>query len=540
MSSRVVLLIVYLSLVAGSGGEERLRDVIDHEIQAVWRVKKVQPAPPATDAEFLRRVYLDLLGIIPSHEQARAFIDDKDAGKREKLIASLVKNSRFGLHQSDFWDMVYFGRNPPGYGTDKRQSFRDWLGDQFNRDVSYRSWTRAILRAEGNTVEHGAPMFFVQFRNRPEDATEAVSRHFLGLQLQCARCHDHPFDSWSQTDFYGMAAFFARLRVVNVGRKKKLAAYAIGERNTGQVMFSGPATQAEPGKKGTPVAPKFLGGRLLAEKKLPSGVKEPRNFASGKMPPKPIFSRKDALADWITSPGNPYFARSLVNRVWAQFMGKGIVHPVDNFSQQNPPSHPQLLDALTKQFVEHDFRLKWLISEILNSKTYQLSGRGTTTASNPAWYERARCRPLSAEELFESWVRASGYDKTLAAGKKTPGQRFRLRGITWEYIRRAFGQPNDGQGGFQGGLHEHLYLNNGQVRQLISTRKGGLLSHLMDSKDELDKRLERLFLGVLSRRPSKAETDRFVSFLSPQDDSRGRWHDAIWTLMTCSEFRFNH
>lgn len=521
-------------------GDEALRDVIDRHIGQAWQANQIEPSEMCSDAEFLRRIYLDLLGIIPAYDEASAFLDDSSPDKREKLIARLLDHPRFGLHQSDVWDMVYFGRNPPGYGTRDRDGFKNWLRDQFNENVPYNVWTREILRAKGNTVENGAPMFYVQYKNAPEDAVQAVTQKFLGVQLQCARCHDHPFDDWSQLDFYGTAAFLARLQVVGVGKKEKLNAYAIGEKNLGEVLFSGPASEQEPGQKGEPVKPKFLGGDPLEEPELPEDFKEDRNFPNGKIPPEPKFSRKDALADWITRPDNPYFARAAANRIWAQFMGKGIVQPVDNLSPANPPSHPELLDALTRSLVEHHFDLKWFIGEIVSSKTYQLSASGSSAEAKPIWYERARYRPLSAEELLESWVLASGYDKVVEAGEQTSENRLRIKGITWDYLRNAFGQPNDGVGNFQGGLHEHLYLNNGQVRQLISDRPGSLHDTLTISESTWERRVERLFLQTLSRRPTPEETEKFVTFLTAEDDPRGRLHDAIWSLLTCSEFRFNH
>ena len=521
-------------------GEDRLRDKIDRHVDAGWKANKITPAEPASDAEFLRRVYLDLLGVIPSYAEADAFLNDASSNKREQLIKRLLAHPRFGIHQSDVWDMVYFGRNPLGYGTRERDGFKDWLRDQFANDVPYDVWAGKILRAEGNTVEHGAPMFFVQYKNAPEDAIEAITQRFLGIQLQCARCHDHPFDAWSQLDFYGMAAFVARLQVVDVGKKGKLKAFAIGEKNLGDVMFTGPAAQQAPGKKGEPVKPKFLDGDRLPDAELPQDFKEPRNFPSGKMPPKPEASRKDALAGWIASPENPYFARAAANRIWAQFLGKGIVHPVDNLSPQNAPSHPALLDDLGQALIAHKFQLKSFIAEILNSRTYQLSASGPVPEALPMWYERARYRPLSAEELLESWLVASGYDAVQKADKKKPVERLSVRGITWEYLRRSFGEPNDGMGDFQGGLHEHLYLNNGQVRQLISDRPGSLRDDLAKSKEPWEQRVRRLFLQVLSRHPTEAETKKLVAFLSAEDDPKGRMHDAIWTLMTCTEFRFNH
>ncbi|MDA1249929.1 MAG: DUF1549 and DUF1553 domain-containing protein [Planctomycetota bacterium] len=519
---------------------DELRASIDQRIEAAWQVNKVKQAEPATDAEFLRRVFLDLHGVIPSREEAAAFLDDASPDKRSKLIDTLLEHPRFAIHQSDVWDLIYFTRNPPGYDTDKRQGFQNWLREQFENDVPYNEWVKSILRAEGDTVKNGSPMFYVMYKSQPEDATEAITQKFLGIQLQCARCHDHPFEEWKQTDFYGFAGFLSRLQVVDVGTVDKQKAYAIGEMNTGDVLFTGPVTEQKRGQKGEPVKPKFLGGDPLVEPELPEDVKDPRNFPNGKQPPAPHFSRKNALADWITSPDNPYFARAAANRIWAQFMGKGIVHPVDNLSPANPPCHPELLDELSKELVAHKFDLKWLIREIVNSRAYQLSASGDNTEAMPLWFERARYRPLSAEELFESWLLASGYQDAHKASGKEPEDRFNVRGFTWDYMRRFFGRPNDGMGNFQGGMQEHLYLNNGQIHQLISKDKGSLYDYLATSESPMEERVERLFLQVLSRKPDAEETAQFVTHLSAEDDQRNRIHEAIWTLMSCSEFRFNH
>jgi hypothetical protein len=219
-------------------------------------------------------------------------------------------------------------------------------------------------------------------------------------------------------------------------------------------------------------------------------------------------------------------------------MGRGIVHPVDNLTQAQRASHPELLDTLTRQFIEHKFDLKWLIREICNSQAYQLAPAGPVEDAMPRWYERARVRPLSAEELLESWRVATGFEALAQASGKAKD---RYHGVTWDYVVRAFGNPDDGVGNFQGGLQEHMYMNNGQVNQLITAEKGGLLDTLLKSVDPWDARVERLFLTVLNR-PAKAEEKaRFVEFLTAgKEDQPARLRDAIWTLLTCSEFRFNH
>jgi Protein of unknown function (DUF1549)/Protein of unknown function (DUF1553) len=524
-------LIALIAFPAARAAAEPLRSVIDSEMQAAWKREKITPAKPADDAEFLRRISLDLIGVIPTHDEAVAFLDSTTADKRDKLVEKLLADPRFARHQGDIWDMLLFGRNPPGYETNRRPGFQAWLRNRFEKNIPYDEWVRELLKAEGTSDENSA-MYFAQWRNAPEDAIEAVSQTFLGVQLQCARCHDHPFEEWKQREFYGMAAFLARLEVITVAQKGNQPVFAIGERNMGDVRFTGSVKDAKPGDKGEPVKPKFLHGEELVEPALPKDFKEDR-FTANKMPPKPKFSRKDALAKWITNPDNPYFARAVANRVWAQYMGRGLVHPVDNLSASNKPSHPALLETLANELRDHKFDLKWFIRELVGSKAYQLSGRGTGEPM-PEWFQHARSRPLSAEELAESWQVATGY---LAAeskgGKKSEADRFRP--LQRDYVIQFFGNPNTGTGDFQGGLREHLYLNNGPLGQMIGV-KGGLTEFVADVKKPVEARVERLFLSTLSRRPAPEEFKRFAAYL----DGKNTADEAVWALMTCSEFRFNH
>jgi hypothetical protein len=521
------------------GATEELRQQIDGRIEAAWATRSIEPVGISTDAEFLRRVYLDLVGTIPTIEEAMSFLDDPGSTKRALLIDRLLEDPQFAKHQAEVWDMILFGRRPPGFGTDKRVAFQAWMREQFGKNTPYDQWVRAILRAEGNTVEHGAPMYFVQYKDNPEDAAEAITQTFLGIQLQCARCHDHPFEPWSQLDFYGTAAFFARLRVVDVGKQDKLTKFMIGERNTGEVLFTGPASEQEVGKKGEPVLPKFLNGGELSEPALPAGFKEDRNFPNGKVPTAPHFSRKEQWADWVTGGDNPYFARAIANRLWAQFMGRGIVDPVDNMSESNEASHPELLAELTAAIVEHQFDLQWTIRELLNSRTYQLTSKGEVEAAKPLWFEQGSTRPLSAEELLDSWKVAVNWSAVEEATSKNPTED-RYAPLGSGYLLEFLGQPNNGVGDFQGGLQEHLFFNNGGIAKLMTSANGSLHHSLMQSAAPWEERVDRLYLATLSRRPTDAERAQFVQYLSSDAQPDRRLQEAIWVLMTCSEFRFNH
>jgi hypothetical protein len=528
-----------LALAAFTRADDRpLRESIDEAVQQAWTREGLTPSQPASDAEFLRRVSLDLIGVIPTAAEAKEYLDDPDDTKHARLIDRLLSDPRYARHQAEVWDLMLFGRHPPGHQTDKRDGFQRWLGEQFAKRRPYNQWVGDILQAEGNSVEHGAPMYLVQYNRAPEDAAVAIAEQFLGVQLQCARCHDHPYESWTQLDFYGMAAFLARIQVVEVGKQDGLTKFAIGEKSTGDVLFSGPAIDQKPGQKGEPVGPKYLNGEALSEPELPADWDEPRNFASGEMPKSPFFSRKDRLAEWVASPDNPWLARAVVNRVWAQFLGRGIVHPVDDLSEFNTPSHPELLKLLERELMAHDFDLTWLIRELVHSRAYRLSSAGSVEEARPQWFQQARWRPLSAEELIDSWRVATGYDGAQKLAGREPKGRF--DGVTSGYMMSFFGEPTDGVGNFQGGLHEHLYLNNGEVTRLITMEPGGLCHTLLNRDDPWESRVEDLFLATLSRRPTQEETARVVSYITEADRPEERLREAVWALLTGSEFRFNH
>jgi hypothetical protein len=528
----VSLIALLLSASLSFAQDKPLRQVIDAEIKAGWQKESIAPAGRSSDSVFLRRVYLDLVGVIPSYEETTAFLKDADPAKRSKVIDKLLADPRCATQQAHYWDLVLFGRHPQNvFDTRKHDNFTRWMAAQFAKNEPYDRIVKNILTGE----QEGAEMFYVQYRNAPEEAATAVARVFLGTQLQCARCHDHPFEHWTQKDFFGMTGFFVRLVVTDNGGPEGKRKFKINEKSTGDVLFAGSVKELKPGQKGEPIKPRFLGSKEdLKEPALPKDFKEP--VIKAKMEyPKPAFSRKDKLAEWVVAKENPYFARAIANRVWSQFMGRGFVHPVDDLgSKDKTPSHPALLKAIANGVAEHKFDLKWLIREIVNSEAYQIADNGPVAEAMPSMYERARVRPLSVEELMPSLgvATANGADWAAKSQDATP-----------EYMMRFFGEPTDGQGQFQGSLAEHLFLNNaGSLRRLCQPRKGNLADAILTSKDPWEAKVDRMFLSVLSRTPSAAERERFVNHLSAGDAKMTPQlvEDAIWVLVSCSEFRFNH
>jgi hypothetical protein len=519
----------------GDDGELRLRRVIDAEMTAEWERQKVAPAPRCDDATFVRRVHLDLAGTIPTHDETAAFLKDADPEKRAKLVDRLLADPRYAKTQATEWDLVLFGRGNANADVRKRDGFVAWLADKFAKNEPYDRWVREILLAEGNTIDHGAPMFLAQFRGQALDTAEGVSKIFLGTQIRCARCHDHPSDRWTQLDFYGLAAFFARLAVIEAGSVNGQRKLVVAEKSTGDLMFTGPAKDAKPGQKGEPVSAKYLNGSAVPEPPVPVGFKEPDWRAMKGPAPKPLFSRKEKLAAWLTSPENPFFAKAVVNRVWAQFFSRAFHNPVDDLRLDRQVSHPALFQALEKQFVARDFDLRWLIREIVNSETYQRASVGEAV-DQKGGYDRFRLRPLTAEEVVVALKVATGFEAALAANPKTP-----LPSAFNEYTTRYFANQSDGRGEFQGNVTERLYMNNSsQIRQLLSRKPGNLADQVLASKDPWEARVDRMFLSVLNRLPREGERARFVKYLTSGPKPDPRVEEAIWVLVNSAEFRFNH
>ena len=270
----------------------------------------------------------------------------------------------------------------------------------------------------------------------------------------------------------------------------------------------------------------------MTEPEPPQDYVEPK-LKSNELPLKPAFSRREKFIDWMTSKDNPFFAKAAANRVWAQFMGRGFVHPVDDFNSSNTPTTPVLLKAIETELVSHKFDLKWLIREIVNSEAYQAADLGSSTDAMPMFYERARIRPLSVEELTASLHIAMGLGIESALKTEPSSQ-----------MLQYLGEPTDGQGRFQGSLSEHLFLHNGdQFRGLCRPNQGNLPEKLLLGMECWDEKVERMFLSVLNRPVTREERERFVQYLSVDTKdpklAAQRMEDAMWVLVSGSEFRFN-
>ena len=311
-----------LSVASANAGESasKVSARIDQLFDKTWKESRVKPAPIASDEVFLRRAFIDLTGVIPSIGEARSFLNDTSADKRSKLIDDLLKKPNHSTHLANVWRDVMLPRGNGAIATGRATSFQTWLRGRFAEKTPYDAMVREVLLARGSITQSGPVLFYSALQLKPEALAASTSRIFLGVQIQCAQCHDHPFDHWTRKDFWGYAAFFAQL--TPQARDNRVVA-SVNDSNTGEVMLP---------NSDTVVQPQFLGS---------------------KQPLKQIKdSRRAELARWLTSKENAFFPKATVNRAWALLFGRGLVDPVDDFGSHNPPSHAECLNCWPTTLVQ--------------------------------------------------------------------------------------------------------------------------------------------------------------------------------------------
>ena len=458
---------------------------IDRHVAAKWETQKVTPAAPADDAEWVRRAHLDLWGRIPDLPTVRDFLDDPAADKRARLIVELLKGDRYATHWAAVWRATWLPEAREGRDS-HFLAFESWLRLQLKANRPYDRMARSVLGDDPAAANTGAKSFYYAHERKPEELASAASRLFLGVKIECAQCHDHPNAKWTRKQFWETAAFFAP---------------------TGEV--------ASPGT-GKAVAARFLDGSA----------------------PKPGVPPREALADWVVSRDNPYFARAAVNRVWEHLLGVGLVEPLGEEGEirGNPSSHPELLVLLATQFAAHDFDLQYLIEAVMLSKPYHLVSRQThASQADPSAFGRMRVRGLSPEQLFDSLVLVGG-GKDDAAGHDPRSPRA-------EFLRRF---PNQGRRSEQQtSILQALHLMNGKlVADVTSLEHDTNLAAVAGAKAvRTPRKVEQLFMIALSRKPTAAESARLVVYVDgggPHKDPARALRDVFWALLESTEFSSNH
>lgn len=495
-----------------------VRNEIDRLVYA--RLKKLGflPAIECTDAEFLRRSSLDAAGRLPTIVEARAFLASKDPQKRDKWIEQLLDDPAWADHWAIKWgDLIR--PNPSRVGVKPVLLLDDWIRQQFRANTPWDQFVSELLTAQGGTHQYG-PVAVWRDKREPADAATFVGQIFLGVRLECAKCHHHPNEKWDQTDYYQMAAFFTAMKHKGQG----ISAPISGE-------------------------PEFIwsGGSASIPHPVTNVSLKPRPPAAPEIPIADNQDPRAVLAGWITRPDNPYFARTLVNRVWAWFFGRGIVDPVDDFRASNPPTNGPLLDWLAKNFIAHRFDLKHLMRTIMQSRVYQLSSLpNDTNNSDLKNYSRSYRRRLPAEVLLDAVCAVTETGEIFGGLSRgaTAKQTWNVK-LESEFMD-AFGRPNSStecpcERDAKPSVVQALHLMNSTKLQAKLGADSGRVARLAKNPMTPAQIVEELYLATFSRNPSTEEFDVAARAIAAAgDEKRPAIEDVLWALLNSAEFVFNH
>ena len=501
------------------------RNFIDDHVFAKLRKLRIVPAPLSRDEEFMRRVCLDLTGTLPPPERVRAFVADRDPDKRDKLIDALLDSPQF----VDFWTYRFadlFRVNHTSLQKIKRTHLHlEWVRLSIAGNKPYDQIARERIAAQG----YGGPtshVYRIQDLVAPQEIMAEELRVFGGVRLECAQCHNHPFEAWSQDQFWGLAAFFGQLTVAGNDNDGLLIDFPGGEAGR-----KGPKPLTHPRTKQA-VKPTFLNGS-----------------ESARCDPADL---RMTLAKWMTAPDNPYFARAAANRMWGYFFGRGIVDPVDDFRSTNPPTHPELLEELARRFKQQKYDLKSLIRTIVQSRAYQLSGEtNSTNRMDEVNYGRSRPRALDAVVLLDAMSRVTGVEEKfvwhafVGGGPTAPGTRAvdLVPEIVPCRFLDAYGRPNRQAlptRSNEPNLAQALHMLAGPTYTEKIGQKGGRVDRLIESGVSNQKAIEELYLAALCRLPTKRELTELEALIRRQPTRREALEALAWALLSSREFAYNH
>jgi hypothetical protein len=485
---------------------------IDKLAFAKMQQLQILPSDLCTDEEFLRRAYLDAAGRLPTIAETQAFLNDSSPDKRNRLIDELLESEDFARFWTLKWSDV-LRANSKNLKESGVHKFNRWLFESVRTDKPLDRLAYELLTARGSTNVNPAANYWRASRD-PQDATETTAQLFLGIRIQCAKCHNHPFERWSQDNYYGIAAAFAR-----IGRKN-------GPGIEEEIIFAQNSGEVKQPRTGETMKVHLL---------LKGDVDVP-----------PEQDRREVFADWLTSPDNPFFARATVNRIWGHLLGRGIVEPVDDFRDSNPPSNAELLDTLAEEFIEHDYSQKWAIRTIMQSRLYQLSSKKNKFNSEDEIYaSHASTRLLSAEQLLDAICQVTDVPE------KFPGVPVGLRATQLadppknHYFLKIFGQPQremacECERSDESNLSQALQMINGPVVHNKLRDNSGRIAKLIAEEKSDEEIITTLYLAAVARPPEDAEMAAAKAHIANSEDRRLALEDVGWAILNSKEFLFQH
>ncbi len=488
---------------------------LDLLLAKLWEQNSVQPVDAASDEELLRRVYLDLAGRTPSVNEVRDYLKDTSPNRYEMLVDRLLNSPDHASHLAARFRsfLIPEGVDLTSFGG--IETFEKWLAGRFQSNESYDKTVQSLLLAEGRLVQSGPLLFYSATKLEADQLAGRTARVFLGMRLECAQCHDHPFEPWTQEDFWGFAAFFARISRPRGKLENVSTVMQVRDVDRGEVMM--PESTAA-------VPPKFLND-------------------SGEIQLEKATQRRQKLTTWLTGRDNPYFARATANRVWSMLFGKGIVNPVDDFGVGNPPLSPELLDLLAGHFIQTNFNLKELFRIVALSTAYRLSsGAEDFDETRQEWFAQMNVKMLTAEQVYDCITVATMPSSTQTSDMM--GLVTRFGNVSRDEFLREFRTPSGRSTEYQGGIPQALTLMNGTlIDSATGLASSGLLKSLQAPFFTREQRIEILYFATLSRQPRPSEKellDQYITDDMSGTELRDALSDVLWALLNSAEFTMNH
>jgi hypothetical protein len=493
---------------------------IDKFVFAKLKMLSIPPSDLCTDQEFIRRAYLDVCGILPTPKEVHDFLADSSPSKRARLIDALLERPEY----ADFWTLKWsdvFRSTRKTIQVKGTHVFQHWLRDHVAKNSGFDTIVRELLTASGSTYAN-PPANYYRIARDPQNLAETTAQLFFGIRMQCSKCHNHPFERWTQDDYYSMAAFFAR-----VGRKKDPIEPAANPQTPGgEIIYANRTGEVTQPRTGQVMKPKFMGGAVPA---IP-----------------PHVDRRQVLADWLTSGDNPFFGKSVANRVWFHLSGKGIVDPVDDFRDSNPSANDELLDALGKDFAAAKFDVKHLIRVIMNSRTYQLSAQANAfNADDNKYFSHAVTKLLTAEQLLDALCTVTEVPEKFAGLPAGTRATQLPDGDVNHPFLKTFGQPArelacECERESDSNLAQALQLINGPTVNEKLRNANNRIGRLLKAKTPDPEILNELYLSTLSRAPTPNDIKVSLDHVARAADKRKAWEDIHWALLNAKEFLFRH
>jgi len=491
--------------------DEKPVNYIDELVNAKLTKLRIYPSERCSDEVFLRRVTIDITGRLPTEQEYQEFVADTSPDKRSKLIDRLVDRKEFSEIWAMKWAELLMVKSSNTVSYKSAFLYNDWLTQRISSNVPLDKMVRELLTANGGTFSN-PPTNFYQIETDTLKTAENVAQVFMGLRVQCAQCHNHPFDRWTMDDYYSFAAFFCQ-----VGRKQ-------GEDYRETIVFNSGGGAVKHPVGGRTMEPKFLGG--------------PAPDTSGK-------DRRQLFAEWLTAPDNPYFASSVANRVWAHFFGVGIVEPVDDVRVSNPASNPELLDALARKLVEYDYDFKRLVRDIGNSNTYQRSTKvNDSNREDTRNFAHSNVRRIQAEMALDCISQVTE-TKDKFRGLPLGARAVQIAdGTTSNYFLTTFGRsPRETvcaeEVKREPTLSQALHLLNGDT-VASKIQAGAVVKRLIDEGRSPPEIIKTLYIRTLSRQPTEDELQKLTALLEGQSSPQQTLEDVFWALLNSREFLFNH